>query len=615
MRIKSKLIIAFLVVGIVPMLTAVPLSIFFINLKLNQNNTDRLKDAVELIKSREEQSLSRTDFAAEKLANDKEYQEKLAKFEETVTGLQELMKDENTPPDTLQQYKLAAETTGQEIRKRMTEIGSDFKAIDYGISVLQTLDRDQLMTYVSNSTQLKKKKNPIWQGYTLETSENGEIDILATSIDKIDYQGHILGGTFAGIPLKKSLVDVINESSLGVNPSSSLGISASIIYPNSVYPKNDPENARLYDTVFKLGKEFSSNNIPRSNIPYHLQCFPLKDQHGKVLGGIIVGFQLPTVTEVWNKYKYLFYELMVVVVSILAIILGYIIARGISNPIRRLVGGVEQISKGNLDYRIQVRSHDEMRDLSTAINRMAEELKQKREMESQIYTQDKLASLGQLTAGIAHEIRNPLGSIKSYAGILRDTLLRDGKEREIAQVISDQVDRLNEFITNFLNFAKTQEPKIVSTYLEVILDRTIKLVQAQYPKEKYPIELSSQSQNGYVTVDPQQIQQVFLNLIINAWQAMPNGGLLKITYTPNPDKKLFKIIFQDQGKGISEDDLKKIFKPFFTTRQDGTGLGLWIVQQIIERHNGQLEVESAVGKGTKFIIYLPMENSKLEKVK
>src|SRR5208283_1140206 len=136
MRLKTKLIIAFLVVGIVPMLTAVPLSIFFINLKLNQNNTERLKDALELVKSREEQSLSRTAFAAEKLANDKEYQEKLADFEKTVINLQELMKQENAPPDILQQYKSSAETTFQDIRKRMNQIGSDFKAIDYGISVL-----------------------------------------------------------------------------------------------------------------------------------------------------------------------------------------------------------------------------------------------------------------------------------------------------------------------------------------------------------------------------------------------------------------------------------------------------------------------------------------------
>ncbi len=589
------------------MLTAVPLSIFFINLKLNQNNTERLKDALELVKSREEQSLSRTAFAAEKLANDKEFQEKLADFEKTVINLQELMKEANTPPDILQQYKSSAETTFQEIRRRMNEIGSDFKAIDYGISVLQTIDRDQLLTYVGNSTELSKKKNPIWQGYTLETSESSEIDILATSIDKIEYQGFILGGTFAGIPLKKSLVDVINDYYPGVY--------AAILLPNFDYPKDDPENVRLYNTIFKEGKSFSSKRIIRSRIPYQAQCFPLTDSHNKVLAGIIIGFQLSTVTDVWNQYKTIFYGLMVAVISVLAVILGYLIARGISNPIRRLVGGVEQISKGNLDHQIRVRSHDEIRDLSTAINRMAEELKQKKEIESQIYTQDKLASLGQLTAGIAHEIRNPLGSIKSYAGILRDTLLKNGKEREIAQIISDQVDRLNTFITDFLNFAKTQEPKIVSTSLGVIFDRTIKLVQTQYSKEKYTIEFLPQCRDGNIEVDPQQIQQVFLNLIINACQAMPYGGRLKIYYAPNTEKKLFQISFEDEGKGISEEDLTKIFRPFFTTRQEGTGLGLWIVQQIVARHNGQMEVKSSVGKGTTITVYLPMEDSKLDKVK
>lgn len=607
MRIKTKLIIAFLVVGIVPMLSAVPLSIFYINKKLNENNNDRLKEAVDIIKPKEEQSFSRTDFAADELAHDKEFQDSFATYQKSVINYMELKKDENISQEILQQTKSSAQINFQATIKRMQEIGSKFKALDYGISVLETIDREQLLTYVKDSAELTKKKNPIWQGYTIETTDNGEIDILATTIYKIEYQGYIIGGTKAGIPLEKSLVNVINDNYPGVY--------ASILFPNSPYPKDDPENVRLHKTVFELGEKFSSERIPRSQIPYQAQCFPLKGLNNKVLGAIIVGFPLSTVSDVWSQYKYLFYELMVIVISVLAIILGYIIARGISNPIRRLVGGVDEISKGNLDYRIHVRSKDEMRDLSTAINRMAEELKQKKEMESQIYTQDKLASLGQLTAGIAHEIRNPLGSIKSYAGILRDTLLKDKKEQEIAVIISDQVDRLNTFITDFLNFSKTQEPKIVSTSLELILDRTIKLVQTQYPKEKYPIEISSQSQNGYVAVDPQQIQQVFLNLIINAFQAMPNGGLLKISYSPNPENNFFKIVLQDQGKGISEDDLKKIFKPFFTTRQDGTGLGLWIVQQIIERHNGQIQVESTIGKGTKFTIFLPSENFKLEKVK
>ena len=572
MRIKTKLIIAFLIIGILPMLAALYVSINLIEKRLNEVNQQRLKDSRDLVQDRQQDTFHRTSFAAQHLAEDKNIQEDLVNH------------------DYL------------DLRDRMDSFGKTLIKIGYPVKQIEFLFPEDLQIFAKNSTDLFTKDNPIWQGFAFTSTEHNETGIMASSVWKVEYQNQILGGFQVGIFVQPSMVDVIRD----FYPE----VQASILYPNFPYDKDDKENERLHKTVFEEGKTFSSVSIERAHVPFLAQCLPLKGLNDKVIAGIFIGTPQSSVIEVWAPFRDQLYIVMIAIAGVLAIILGYIIARGMASPIRKLLKGAGQIAQGNLNYRIRVRSKDEMKDLADAFNSMADKLKETREMEFQLHRQDKLASLGQLSAGIAHEIRNPLGIMKTSAGILKDKFPDSSKEKEAVQYIIDEVNHLNTFITDFLNFAKPREPKIVPTHAREILERTIKLAQTQYPQEKYPIEYPSHSTDGTIAVDPQQIQQVFLNLILNACQSMPDGGHLKIGLIQNNSKKMLGIAFQDEGNGISEEDKKKIFDPFFTTRQDGTGLGLSVVNQIVEQHKGKIEVYSEQGHGTRITVYLPLVEEK-----
>ena len=566
MKIQTKLIIAFLAVGILPMWAALYLSSNINERLLNKEGLKLINSAVEVSKSREIQVASKTAIASKVLAED------------------------SVICSNLYSWNLPV------VAKQMQDVGAKLQTADMKVNDIEYLGYDQLKQYVKSSTELVTLTNPIWQGYTITTTKNGASGIMTSSISKIEYKGKILGAFKVGIWVKESMIDVVPE----LVP----GVQASILPIDFKVHENDPESDRLKRVVFGQGIIFRSENLKVGTIPFLVHCYPLKDYKGQVLGAVFLGSPKNTVAQVWSQYKKQFYGLMFGVCFGLAIILGYIITHSISRPIRELVLGVEQIKQGNLDYRIKIHSRDEMKDLADSFNSMTEKLKEMREIESQLYRQEKMASLGKLSAGLAHEIRNPLGAIKSYAGILRDKFLKEGKEREIIQIIIDEVNRLNSFITDFLDFAKPKEPKTIPLNMHELLERSVHMAQTQYSNQNYQFVLPEQAPATLVSADPSQMQQVFLNLTLNACQSMPEGGTLKISYLETNPTHL-GICFEDQGIGISEADQKRIFDPFFTTRDEGTGLGLSVVNQIVENHHGKIEIESKPGEGTRMIVYLP----------
>ena len=235
-----------------------------------------------------------------------------------------------------------------------------------------------------------------------------------------------------------------------------------------------------------------------------------------------------------------------------------------------------------------------------------------------MYRADRLAMLGQLAAGAAHEIRNPLTSIRSTIQYLLKDLQNSGKRSLVTDVIGE-VDRINEIIEGLLSFSKPSKPQTEQVNLEQLLEQTVNLVATTARKKNIDISSDFKASEKTLKADPSQLKQVFLNIVMNAIQAMQDGGNLHIsvdikksTGTISDSKDSFYIVFSDSGEGISAENLEHIFDPFFTTKNEGTGLGLSISYGIIQQHYGDIEIESREQQenskehGTRVSIMLPI---------
>ncbi len=230
------------------------------------------------------------------------------------------------------------------------------------------------------------------------------------------------------------------------------------------------------------------------------------------------------------------------------------------------------------------------------------------EMEEKVKRQEQLAMVGSLAAGIAHEIRNPLASLSGSIQVLQGELDLKGDEKHLMNIVVRETDRLNTIITEFLEYARPQTAQSEQILLLPILDETITLLKNSRDfREGITIRVNVGPQVA-IKGDAQRMRQVFWNLLINSCQAMPGGGEISVNALPRPsidDAESYEIVIQDTGNGIAGEYIDRIFNPFFTTKTGGTGLGLAIVDRIIEDHGGTIDVESAIGKGTRFRIKLP----------
>jgi signal transduction histidine kinase len=226
--------------------------------------------------------------------------------------------------------------------------------------------------------------------------------------------------------------------------------------------------------------------------------------------------------------------------------------------------------------------------------------------EEQLRHADRLSALGKLSAGIAHEVRNPLASIKGTAEILSDKFKPEDKEYEFVEILIKEVNRLDTVVANFLDFAKPKQPELKSSEINDIILSVLKLTKHQIARARINLKTHLEDTLPTVYVDPEQIKQVFLNLIINAVQAMQGGGTLEVNTRMDGSKIL--CIFSDTGSGISKDQQENLFTPFYTSKKKGTGLGLAIVHRILDGHKGEIKFTSEENKGTCFTISLPVRD-------
>jgi len=263
--------------------------------------------------------------------------------------------------------------------------------------------------------------------------------------------------------------------------------------------------------------------------------------------------------------------------------------------------------------------HQQKRKYLQAVEQLKasnEELEQKicekRELEEQVRRADKLAALGLLVSGVAHELRNPLGILKATVQVMESELGDYPAVKEFTTVVKEETDRMNNVIQEFLDFARPSAPRLEMADLNAILNEVTQFTCKYLDQRNIVTHKTADTELPLVYVDRKQIRQVFINLIINSAAAIEGEGVIEISVGHN--NRYVYVKFHDTGHGIAPENIGRIFDPFFTTKDTGTGLGLAVVHRIVDFHAGYIEVESELDKGTEFRIFLPLADGETAKV-
>jgi two-component system NtrC family sensor kinase len=349
----------------------------------------------------------------------------------------------------------------------------------------------------------------------------------------------------------------------------------------------------------------------------------------KVLGVLDVDVSLKPMDERIRVSESRLVLIGVLSVVVLAIVIRFTMSRFLSKPLRELIGGTMRVAGEDLDFQIPVRTSDELGLFAQSFNNMTRELKKARESltewsnqleemveertldlrnaQQQLVRSEKLASLGKLSAGVAHEINNPLTGILTFSQLLRDQFSPESAEHQDLNVILKETIRCRNIVRGLLEFARQKPPEKSTVSIHELLEEVILIVSNQESFQNVTLETVYGPDLCPLMADKDQLKQVFLNILINASEAMCGEGLLRISTQWVPDSSTAKIEFTDNGPGIAPENLNKLFDPFFTTKKMGTGLGLAVSYGIIKSHKGNIEVESELGRGTTMTITLPAE--------
>jgi len=368
----------------------------------------------------------------------------------------------------------------------------------------------------------------------------------------------------------------------------------------------------VYDQVLVNGMPWVGRAFVVNN--WYISAYePIKNINGEIIGILYVGLLEEKFTDMQKEAMEIFLSIALGGMA-LALIISYFLASGILKPINRLVYASKLLAKGDLTQRVKLTSKDEIGELAEAFNFMASSIKERDDLlkvrtQQKIQESERLASLGRLAAGVAHEINNPLGAILIYSNLLlEESELHDPGRENLKKVVRETI-RCKEIVRGLLDFARKTEPKKELTNINNILERVLSLVEKQALFQNIKITKKLHPRIPMAMIDITQIQQVFMNIILNAAEAMEGKGSLTIGTQLLKDGRFMEIGFTDTGFGIPQENMKRLFEPFFTTKEEtkGIGLGLAISYGIIKNHGGTIEVKSQVGEGTTFIIKLPVE--------
>lgn len=329
---------------------------------------------------------------------------------------------------------------------------------------------------------------------------------------------------------------------------------------------------------------------------------------------------------------------------------SYLISRIVVRPLKNMLRATERIAEGDLEHQVEVPGENEMGMLARSFNRMVERLRENKGLledhirsleklnqelklaQEGLIRSEKLASVGRLAAGVAHEIGNPVGAILGYTEMLQKGEAKKKERQELLSRIEAEINRVNKIVRDLLDLARPSKTSMEDVDVKQVVEDCVSLLSSQKVLEGIEVNLELRDGLPPITADRDRLQQVMVNLVLNAADAMPGGGRLIINANCKlqiakckqendsegaflqPESKFIEINVSDTGKGVSRDDLSKIFDPFYTTKEPGkgTGLGLAICQMIIESFGGSIGLESKAGEGTRVRILLPAGDSKLQ---
>jgi two-component system NtrC family sensor kinase len=382
----------------------------------------------------------------------------------------------------------------------------------------------------------------------------------------------------------------------------------------------------IHDRVLKEGARWVGEAFVVNAI-YIAAYEPIRSPMNSIIGILYVGVLRQPFDDVLQRTLITFLGIALIGIFLIVLV-SVFLARRLSRPLTKLEQIARNIAGGEYKREFIIKGPLEIENLAHSLDQMARQLEaEKRELEewgntlekkvneraeemkkiqAQMFRSEKLASLGKLAAGVAHEINNPLTGILTNSSLLLEDLEPGDPRREDVDVMVKETMRCREIVKRLLDFAKQTKPQKRLASLNTLLENIILLVRNQTSFRNVTIEKALGEGIPDLLVDPDQIQQVFINIILNAAEAMTKGGSLSIKSALTPDRQSIVVSFADTGPGIPEAMREKIFDPFYTTKEHGTGLGLSISYGIVEQHGGTIIVDSIVGRGSTFTIQLPI---------
>ena len=341
-------------------------------------------------------------------------------------------------------------------------------------------------------------------------------------------------------------------------------------------------------------------------------CHACHGSKARVIGILNVNYSLNRTKMQMLDASRIFVISSVAITVFLAIAISFLLVRFVKNPLDNMVDTMLKVEKGDFAVRLAYHGKDEIGRLIGSFNSMVDRLDVAQKELEQLHFQqleraDRLASIGEMAAGIAHEIKNPLAGISAAVTIIKDDMSADDPRGAILGEVIEQVKRLDKTVNDLLFFGKPSLPELTCVDINTILTTTLKF--ASQHRGGVNIERRMELQPGLppVYADDKQMQQVFLNIVLNAYQAMPTGGVLgvKSSLVVRDDVEYLRVDISDTGSGIPPQILEKIFTPFYTTKAQGTGLGLPICNKLVKLHKGDIRVASDDVSGTVFTVELP----------
>jgi len=444
-----------------------------------------------------------------------------------------------------------------------------------------------------------------------------------------DYENNLLGVVYGGVLLNKNyeIVDKIKHTVYENVIYKGQDIGTATIFLDDVRISTNVKNEDGTRAIGTLISEEVYNQVVLNGQPWIAQAYvvnnwyitayePIRDVYDRIIGVLYVGILEQKYLDI-QQQTVLTFLAIASLGAVVTMAVSYIVSQRILIPINKLVFASKELAGGNLDARVGITTNDELQYLAESFNEMALALKRRDEQLKDFATQkimesERLALVGQLAANVAHELNNPLQGIVTFSHLLlEDSACKDATTQFSLEKIVGQANRCRDIIRGLLDFSRQRKPDKTLCNVNEVLHECVSLVEHQALFHNIEVVKHFQEDLPMAIIDASQIERVFINMIINAAEAMEGGGHLNISTRYSKRRDSIEIAFSDTGPGISEENLKRIFDPFFTTKDvgHGTGLGLAISYGIVKGHKGTIKVDSVVGQGTTFIVALPVKSN------